>query len=179
MFFGTNEFAWISQGRCFPFQAGDSEKIPGATNSPSSQLDIAFKKGVAEAAEAFNELSKKTTQQEMKKMKVIAASADKIKKPPPFKSIKVNRPFGDCPVILDEDHQQSCDCDPNKSDPCGNDSDCINRTLMLECKPGLCSAGDKCGNMRIQKQIYPGIVHLINYNWTIILQLCFLIYHNS
>ena len=73
--------------------------------------------------------------------------------------IKTNTPFGDCPVysndLLDE---QACDCDPRKENPCGKDSDCINRMLLLECCPTLCPAGEKCGNQQFQHQEYPDLI---------------------
>jgi hypothetical protein len=97
-----------------------------------------------------------TADQESKKVKKSPDEA--ATKPSQYKTIKANKPFGDCPVFVDDQHDhQSCDCDPDKPDPCGKDSDCINRTLMLECRPGVCKAGDKCMNMQFQRQKYPGI----------------------
>ena len=50
---------------------------------------------------------------------------------------------------------QQCDCGSETKDPCGESSECLNRLLRCECRPGSCLAGDKCGNQRFQKRMYP------------------------
>ena len=70
-------------------------------------------------------------------------------KPPPYVKIKKCIPYGNCPVYtVDPADLQSCNCDPRKEAPCGPDSDCLNRMLLVECHPAVCPAGDKCGNMK-------------------------------
>jgi hypothetical protein len=129
LFFGTREYAWLNRGRCFPYQDGDSDKIPGSTNSSTSQLNAAFQRGLLEASKAFEEFTvEKNSRETLKSAKpnVLPVS----NRPPAFCTIKVNRPFGDCPVYSQTDQQQdqqSCDCNPFKPDPCGKNSDCINR----------------------------------------------------
>ena len=52
---------------------------------------------------------------------------------------------------------QACDCSSAMQSPCGEDSNCLNRMLMVECHPGVCPAGERCGNQRFQKRQYPPI----------------------
>lgn len=79
-------------------------------------------------------------------------------KPPLFTKIKTNRPIGDC-VIYSEDPEehQICECDPSKNDPCGPDSECLNRLLMTECKPSTCKAKERCLNQQFQRRQYPPV----------------------
>ena len=156
LFFGTHEYAWINQGRCFSYQDGDSEKGLSSTNS-NSQLNAAFQKGLEEAAEAFGKKKAADEARKIKKVTDDAKGGGITIKPSQYKQIKTNRPVGNCPVIVDDRHVvQACDCDPDGPNPCGKDSDCINRTLLVECRANVCKAGDKCGNRQFQKQVYPG-----------------------
>lgn len=43
-----------------------------------------------------------------------------------------------------------CQCRSDMENPCGPDSDCINRLMMYECHPAVCAAGSQCGNRRFQ-----------------------------
>ena len=50
--------------------------------------------------------------------------------------------------------QYACNCKDDKL--CGEDS-CLNRMLMFECDPKLCTVPDQFRNMRFQKRQYPDI----------------------
>ena len=67
---------------------------------------------------------------------------------------------------LDPADKQICDCDPNKPNPCGPDSDCINRHLMTECQPS-CRAKDNCLNQRFLRRSYPPlkVIRTPNRGW--------------
>jgi len=157
VFFGTQEYAWMNHGRCFPYQEGDSDKVPGSSSANTSNLDLAFQKGLAEASKAYFEFTEAKNAREGVQEKTVVATPPEINnKPPSFLKIRSNQLFGDCPVYNNgHNDQQSCDCNPNKEDPCGKDSDCINRVLMMECSPKICPAAEKCGNMQFQRQKYP------------------------
>ena len=153
-FCGTKEYFWMNRGRCYPYQEGDSDKIPGSAVTSTSSLAVSFRKGIAEAAKVFDEYTEKKNHRE-------AANANKVQsqphmKPPMFSKIKSNRPYGEVALrTIDPIDAQVCECDPAKDDPCGKDADCINRMLMLECCPSMCRAGDRCGNMQFQRRVYP------------------------
>ena len=46
-----------------------------------------------------------------------------------------------------------CDCNPQSENPCGTDA-CLNRSLMTECDPSTCKAGERCLNQRFKKREY-------------------------
>lgn len=165
-FCGTKEYFWMNQGRCYPYQEGDSDKIPGSSQANTSSLAVSFRKGLAEAAKVFEEYSEEKNKRE-------SANANKVQqqsqmKLPLFTRIKNNKPFGDVTVrTMDPIDAQVCECNPEKDEPCGKDSDCINRMLMLECCPTICRAKDRCGNMQFQRRVYPkmGVKRTASRGW--------------
>ena len=154
-FCGTKEYCWMNQGRGYLYQEGDSDKVPGSAQTNAS-LANSFRRGLAEAAKIFDEYTEAKNKRE-------SANANKVQqqphlKPPLFTRVKSNKPYGDVTVrTFDSLDAQVCECDPEKDNPCGKDSDCINRMLMLECCPSLCRAKEKCGNMQFQKRVYPSL----------------------
>jgi hypothetical protein len=48
-----------------------------------------------------------------------------------------------------------CECKPEQDNPCGSDTECLNRMLMYECHPSVCPAKEACRNQRFQKRLYP------------------------
>lgn len=123
-FCGSNEYIWMNRGRCFLYEEGDSEKIPGLKSG--SGLDGAYKRGLSEAAEFHEKFMAEKKERET----AMAAKAHlcSTAKPPSFTKIKSNRPFADCPVYsADPTDKQICDCDSQGENPCGPDADCINR----------------------------------------------------
>ena len=53
-FCGSKEYAWMNRGRCFLYEEGDSEKIPGIGSS-SGGLDGSYSRGLSEAAELYEQ----------------------------------------------------------------------------------------------------------------------------
>ncbi|OCF61564.1 histone-lysine N-methyltransferase, H3 lysine-36 specific [Kwoniella mangroviensis CBS 10435] len=61
----------------------------------------------------------------------------------------------------EQDEMMVCDCiydkhDPD-TDPCGPDSDCINRALFIECLAGECRAGKHCHNQQFSRKQYANV----------------------
>ena len=154
-FCGTNEYYWMNHGRCFLYEEGDAERIPGAGVGSAKGIEGAFLKGVREAAELFESYKTEKEQRE-------AANESKVKcqwgvKPPLYTKIKTNRPYGDCPVYTQNAADvQACECKADDKVPCGPDSECINRILLTECQQN-CPAKDRCMNKMFQKRQYPGL----------------------
>lgn len=51
-----------------------------------------------------------------------------------------------------------CECRPDMENPCGSDSECLNRMLMYECHAQVCPAKEHCQNERFTKRLYPDSV---------------------
>ncbi|CAF0761428.1 unnamed protein product [Brachionus calyciflorus] len=140
-FFGTNDFYWLTIGRCFSFAEDDESQKPSGT---SKTLINAFKIGVRHAKVAFHEVERLKLARNTKVTKYN------------FQLIKTNRPVGN--VVINKvrlDEISRCECDPNSSAPCSSDKDCLNRMLNHECHPSVCPAGDRCMNQRFVKRQYP------------------------
>ncbi|XP_076345841.1 histone-lysine N-methyltransferase NSD2-like isoform X2 [Tachypleus tridentatus] len=143
-FFGSHEYYWTHRGRVFLFQEGDKGSKEKA---PYRQLAKVFLKAVEEANEAFN------TWRIAREARSLEAG--KSSKPPPYKYIKTNKPVGKVQIYAaDPLSLNRCECDPKSSNPCGNETDCLNQMLMFECHPSVCPAGDLCQNQRFQKRQY-------------------------
>ncbi|CAH1969553.1 unnamed protein product [Acanthoscelides obtectus] len=145
-FFGTYNYYWVNRGRSFLFQDGDT----GDGNNKIKKLDKEFKKAVEEATLAHK------LKQEFKNTQQVESPSSQ--KPPPYIKIKVNKPVGNVRQLdLDLSNTTACNCDPNQENPCGPDSDCLNRLLMTECNPEVCPAGSRCRNQSFEKREYPPI----------------------
>lgn len=48
-----------------------------------------------------------------------------------------------------------CNCKPTDENPCGLESECLNRMLQYECHPQVCPAGERCQNQCFTKRLYP------------------------
>lgn len=48
-----------------------------------------------------------------------------------------------------------CNCRPSDENPCGLESECLNRMLQYECHPQVCPAGERCQNQCFTKRLYP------------------------
>ncbi|XP_053334327.1 histone-lysine N-methyltransferase, H3 lysine-36 specific [Clarias gariepinus] len=144
-FFGSKDYVWTYQARCFPYMEGDAhnkEKMGKGT-------DAVYKKALNEAAERFREL------QAEKEMRQLQEDRKNDKKPPPYKHIKVNRPVGKVQIVTaDLSEIPRCNCKATDENPCGMDSECINRMLMYECNPQVCAAGQRCQNQCFTKREY-------------------------
>ncbi|KAM6322397.1 histone-lysine N-methyltransferase, H3 lysine-36 specific isoform 3-T3 [Podargus strigoides] len=71
---------------------------------------------------------------------------------------KVNRPVGKVQIFTaDLSEIPRCNCKPTDENPCGLDSECINRMLLYECHPLVCPAGERCQNQCFSKRQYPEV----------------------
>ncbi|XP_060771322.1 histone-lysine N-methyltransferase, H3 lysine-36 specific isoform X2 [Neoarius graeffei] len=144
-FFGSKDYVWTYQARCFPYMEVDAhnkEKMGKGT-------DAIYKKALNEAAERFREL------QAEKEMRQLQEDRKNDKKPPPYRHIKVNRPVGKAQIVTaDLSEIPRCNCKATDENPCGMDSECINRMLMYECHQQVCAAGERCQNQCFTKREY-------------------------
>lgn len=70
----------------------------------------------------------------------------------------MNRPIGKVQIITaDLSEIPRCNCKASDENPCGIDSECINRMLMYECHPQVCAAGERCQNQAFTKRQYTAV----------------------
>ncbi|XP_041703002.2 histone-lysine N-methyltransferase, H3 lysine-36 specific isoform X2 [Coregonus clupeaformis] len=144
-FFGSKDYAWTYQARVFPYTEGDASN----KDKMGKGSDAIYKKALNEAAERFIAL------QAEKEMRQLQEDRRNDKKPPPYRHIKVNRPIGKVQIITaDLSEVPRCNCKASDENPCGIDSECINRMLMYECHPQVCLAGERCQNQSYTKRQY-------------------------
>lgn len=73
-------------------------------------------------------------------------------------SSQVNRPIGRVQIFTaDLSEIPRCNCKATDENPCGIDSECINRMLLYECHPTVCPAGGRCQNQCFTKRQYPEV----------------------
>ncbi|XP_048685461.1 histone-lysine N-methyltransferase NSD3 isoform X2 [Lepidochelys kempii] len=144
-FFGSHDYYWVHQGRVFPYVEGDKSFAEGQTS-----INKTFKKALEEAAKRFQELK---AQRESKEALEIERNS---RKPPPYKHIKSNKVIGKVQIqVADLSEIPRCNCKPSDENPCGLESECLNRMLQYECHPQVCPAGERCQNQRFTKRLYP------------------------
>lgn len=114
-FYGTYDHYWVGRGRTFLFQEGDK----GHSGSVKKRVDSAFIKAIEEATAAF-QLKKDFKERQ-------ATEINSGLKPPHYIKIKVNKPVGNVRVFDGNISCTQCECDPNQPNPCGPDSNCLNR----------------------------------------------------
>ncbi|XP_068132273.1 histone-lysine N-methyltransferase NSD2 isoform X2 [Hyperolius riggenbachi] len=142
-FFGSKDYYWTHHARVFPYMEGDR----GSRHHGVKSIGKVFKNALQEAEDRFCELRLKRKAKE---------SQENEKKPPPYKHIKVNKPYGKVQVYTaDISEIPKCNCKPSSDKPCGFDSECLNRMLMYECHPQVCPAGARCQNQCFTKRQYP------------------------
>ncbi|XP_028624116.1 histone-lysine N-methyltransferase NSD3 isoform X3 [Grammomys surdaster] len=144
-FFGSHDYYWVHQGRVFPYVEGDKNFAEGQTS-----INKTFKKALEEAAKRFQELKAQRESKEALEMERTS------RKPPPYKHIKVNKVIGKVQVqVADLSEIPRCNCKPGDENPCGLESECLNRMSQYECHPQVCPAGDRCQNQCFTKRLYP------------------------
>ncbi|XP_077136304.1 histone-lysine N-methyltransferase NSD2 isoform X2 [Ranitomeya variabilis] len=142
-FFGSKDYYWTHHARVFPYMEGDR----GSKHHGVKGIGKVFKNALQEAEERFIEIELQRKAKE---------TQENERKPPPYKHIKVNKPYGKVQVYTaDISEIPKCNCKPTSYKPCGLDSECLNRMLMYECHPQVCPAGDKCQNQNFTKRLYP------------------------
>ncbi|XP_061781091.1 histone-lysine N-methyltransferase NSD2 [Nerophis lumbriciformis] len=141
-FFGSKDYFWTHQGRVFPYMEGDR-----GSKYHKTGIGKVFKTALMEAEARFKSM----------KMKLEAKEAQaQNRKPPPYKSIKVNKPVGKVQVYAaDIAEIPKCNCKPSVDRPCGFESECLNRMLQYECHPQVCPSGQRCCNQDFTKRRYP------------------------
>ncbi|KAF7992681.1 hypothetical protein HCN44_005025 [Aphidius gifuensis] len=146
-FFGTHNYYWAHRGRCFLYQDGDlNAKV---TAIGKKNVDESYKIAVDEANDVYQKL----------KNEKIAAQDDTIPKrlkPPPYVKLRINKPVGNVKPV-EVDSIVACECNPQWSNPCSSDTDCLNRILSIECSPDICPAGEKCNNQAFVRRVYPAM----------------------
>ncbi|XP_074865696.1 histone-lysine N-methyltransferase, H3 lysine-36 specific [Carettochelys insculpta] len=148
LFFGSNDYLWTHQARVFPYMEGDVS----SKDKMAKGVDGIYKKALQEAAVRFEELKAQ------KELRQLQEDRKNDKKPPPYKHIKVNRPVGKVQIFTaDLSEIPRCNCKPTDENPCGLDSECINRMLLYECHPLVCPAGERCQNQCFSKRQYPEV----------------------
>ncbi|XP_055730042.1 histone-lysine N-methyltransferase, H3 lysine-36 specific-like isoform X4 [Salvelinus fontinalis] len=144
-FFGSNDYLWTYQARVFPYMDVDTNN----KEKMGKGVDLIYKKALEEAARRFLKL------QAEKELRQLQEDRRNDKKPPPYRHIKVNRPIGKVQFIMaDLSEIPRCNCKASDENPCGIDSECINRMLMYECHPQVCPAGNGCLNQAFTKRQY-------------------------
>ncbi|XP_063780869.1 histone-lysine N-methyltransferase NSD2 isoform X2 [Pseudophryne corroboree] len=142
-FFGSKDYYWTHQARVFPYMEGDR----GSKHHGVKSIGNVFKNALQQAEERYCELKLQRKAKE---------TEENEKKPPPYKHIKVNKPYGKVQVYTaDISEIPKCNCKPSSDKPCGYDSECLNRMLMYECHPQVCPAGGRCQNQGFTKRQYP------------------------
>ncbi|XP_066200818.1 histone-lysine N-methyltransferase, H3 lysine-36 specific isoform X3 [Saccopteryx leptura] len=148
LFFGSNDYLWTHQARVFPYMEGDVS----SKDKMGKGVDGTYKKALQEAAARFEELKAQ------KELRQLQEDRKNDKKPPPYKHIKVNRPIGRVQIFTaDLSEIPRCNCKATDENPCGIDSECINRMLLYECHPTVCPAGGRCQNQCFTKRQYPDV----------------------
>lgn len=150
-FFGQYDHYWVNRGRVFPFQEGDSGKV----SSQKNKIDAAFATAMADAQKAC-EIMKTVQPNHAESMDIQSSLLA-----PHYIKLKVNKPCGSVINWRPDDSEANsltqCECDPYDIEPCGPDSQCLNRMLLTECGP-TCRAGDRCFNRNFEKRNYPKMV---------------------
>ncbi|XP_051807346.1 histone-lysine N-methyltransferase NSD2 [Acanthochromis polyacanthus] len=141
-FFGSKDYFWTHQGRVFPYMEGDR-----GSKHQRTGIGKVFKNALLEAEARFKEMKLKREAKE---------AQENSRKPPPYKFIKVNKPFGKVQVYTaDISEIPKCNCKPTDERPCGFESECLNRMLQYECHPQVCPSGERCCNQDFTKRLYP------------------------
>lgn len=69
---------------------------------------------------------------------------------------QANKVIGKVQVqVADLSEIPRCNCKPGDENPCGLESQCLNRMSQYECHPQVCPAGDRCQNQCFTKRLYP------------------------
>ncbi|XP_078285208.1 histone-lysine N-methyltransferase NSD3 isoform X4 [Rhinoraja longicauda] len=146
-FFGSNDYYWVHQGRVFPYLEGDKGNV---SDGRAGGINEIFKKALEEAAKRFQELKA------LKESKEALENERNDRKPPAYRFIKANKPVGTVQIrIADMSEIPRCNCKPTDENPCGLDSECLNRILMYECHAAVCPARERCQNQCFSKRLYP------------------------
>lgn len=99
---------------------------------------------------------------------VAPLSLQPVPQPPRYVHLQRSRYVGRSHVAVHPDAVQECGCQPAQLGGAGcNPETCLNATLRIECTPGYCACGGRCGNQRMQRsQNAPTkLVHMGSKGW--------------
>ncbi|XP_043918229.1 histone-lysine N-methyltransferase NSD2 [Protopterus annectens] len=156
-FFGSKDYYWTHRRRVFPYIEGDR-----GNKDHGNGIGKVFRSALEEANARF---------QEIKRQRETRKAQENERRPPPYQFIKVNKPCGKVQVYTaDISEIPKCNCKPSDDNPCGLDSECLNRMLMYECHPAVCPAKEKCQNQCFTKRQYPEtkIIKTIGKGWGLV-----------
>lgn len=112
-------------------------------------MDVSYNKGVEEAKKVYEIIKAKKIEQRNSN-----EGKEKLH-PQPYVRIKVNRAVPPVKLHVDMESVSKCECDPREENPCGPDTNCLNRVLYHECNPKLCPAGERCQNQMFESRKTP------------------------
>lgn len=149
-FFGSQDHVWINRRRIYLYQEGDSEISEKKRSNMAKRYNAALQdaKTVHEMLQAKRAAEKLTD------------GGVESFKPPMYVKIKSNRyiaPLKAPSQAKEEVENNACECNPNDNDPCGPETNCINRALLVECNPKVCPARERCQNQCFEKKQYPAL----------------------
>lgn len=151
-FFSSHDYAWINRRRIYLYQEGDSDIVSDQRKSAglSSKYNVALRQ-----AKTVHELL-----QRQKAAEHATETTDNSFRPPMYVKIKSNRyvPPLKTPVAREEVDDTMCECKSSDPEPCGPESNCINRALLVECDAKVCPAKDRCQNQCFEKKQYPALM---------------------
>ncbi|GFR23537.1 histone-lysine N-methyltransferase, H3 lysine-36 specific [Trichonephila clavata] len=134
-YYGTRDYSWMHSGRVYRY----TELHKNCSAITVNKFGKYFELGLKEAAEAFDEYEKN----------------HRNKRPEAYKHIQVNRALSPAQIfICDVNEMLQCSCDPSKANPCGLESECLNRSMLMECHPDVCKAKNLCQNQKFQRRQY-------------------------
>ncbi|XP_028900380.1 nuclear receptor binding SET domain protein [Zeugodacus cucurbitae] len=144
-FFGTHDHGWISRRRVYLYLEGDSSEPP----KTKSSLDQSYNRGVEEAKRIYEIIKSKKLAQRLSN-----ENKEKLH-PQPYVRIKANRAVHPVKLHIDLEKVNKCECRSYDENPCGPNSNCLNRVLYHECNPKLCPAGERCQNQMFESRLSP------------------------
>lgn len=150
-FFGTHDYVWLNRRRIYLYQEGDSD----AVDYKRTGLAKRYTEALQEAKTVHGLLLAKKAAEQLTEV------ADGSFKPPMYVKIKSNRyvaPLKTPSQAKEEMEDSMCECSATDDDPCGPETNCINRALLVECNPKVCPAGERCQNQCFEKKQYPSLV---------------------
>lgn len=132
IFFGKNDYAWVSQTQIFLYVKEDNEF---RTENEKSEL-----KDAKDEAEQWMVRCEEINEENVK-------SSSKTNKPPPFKKIKSNKVL----AKLKSSEYSECKCNFDDPSPCSIQNNCHNVLMYFECHSKQCPAKNKCQNQHFKR----------------------------
>lgn len=112
-------------------------------------MDQSYNRGVEEAKRIYEIIKSKKIAQRLSN-----ENKEKLH-PQPYVRIKANRAVHPVKLHIDLEKVNKCECRSFDENPCGPNSNCLNRVLYHECNPKLCPAGERCQNQMFESRLSP------------------------